>query len=62
LKAAQDILDRAGYAAVKTIQTANIHAHLTKEDIDDIKRRAKDIGLCFDSEVQKLEYIDAEEV
>jgi predicted transcriptional regulator len=46
LKAAQDVLDRAGFAAVKTIQTANVHAHLTAEDIADIKKRAKDIGLC----------------
>jgi predicted transcriptional regulator len=62
LKAAQDVLDRAGFAAVKTIQTANIHAHLTKEDIDDIKRRAKEIGLCSLNEQSALEYIDAETV
>jgi methionine salvage enolase-phosphatase E1 len=60
LKSAQDILDRAGFAAVKTIQTANIHAHLTKEDIDDIKKRAKDIGLMADPNMPMLDYIDME--
>jgi hypothetical protein len=62
LKSAQDILDRAGFAAVKTIQTANIHAHLTKEDIDDIKKRAKDIGLCSDLGQRVIDYQDAEVV
>jgi predicted transcriptional regulator len=62
LKSAQDILDRAGFAAVKTIQTANIHAHLTKEDIDDIKKRAKDIGLCSDLGQRVIDYQEAEVV
>jgi hypothetical protein len=50
LKAAQDVLDRAGFAAVKTIQTANVHAHLTRDDIEDIKKRAHAIGLCSEIE------------
>lgn len=44
-KIAMDILDRAGHAAVKTIRSENIHAHLNKEDLDEIKSRAKEIGL-----------------
>jgi predicted transcriptional regulator len=55
LKSAQDILDRAGFAPIRMIQTANVHAHLTKDDIIDIKNRAKEIGLMMDP------YIDMEE-
>ncbi len=46
LKAATDILDRAGHAAVKTLRTESVSLHLTKDDIEDIKNRAKEIGLC----------------
>lgn len=46
LGAAKDVLDRAGHAAVKTLRTENIHAYLSKEEIDDIKSRAREIGLC----------------
>lgn len=52
-KVAMDILDRAGYAAVKTLRTSNIHAHFTKDELDDIKLRAKEVGLLTD-------YIDVE--
>ena len=48
LKAATDILDRAGHAAVKTLRTENLHAHFTSEEIQDIKRRAKEVGLLAD--------------
>jgi hypothetical protein len=49
-KAATDILDRAGHAAVRTIKTENLHAHFSAEEIMDIKNRAKDIGLMvFDT-------------
>ena len=47
LGAAKDVLDRAGHAAVKTLRTENLHAHFTKEEIDDIKKRAMEIGLCM---------------
>jgi len=45
-KTATDILDRAGHAAVRTLRTESVSMHLTREDIDDIKSRAKEIGLC----------------
>lgn len=49
-KAAADLLDRAGHAAVRTIKTENLHAHFSAEEIADIKNRAKNIGLCvFDT-------------
>ena len=52
LKAATDILDRAGHAAIKTIRT-ELSGHLTVEEIQEIKDRAKDIGLMvFDTAEQ----------
>lgn len=39
---AKDILDRAGHAAVKTIKGEFAHAFLTIEDIEDIKRKARE--------------------
>ncbi len=48
-KAASDVLDRAGHAAVKTLRTENIHAHFTSDEIADIKKRAKEVGLLTDN-------------
>jgi hypothetical protein len=44
-RTAADILDRAGHAAVKTLRTENLSVHLNKEDLDEIKQRAREIGL-----------------
>jgi predicted transcriptional regulator len=49
LKAATDILDRAGHAAVRTLRTENIHAHFTADEISDIKKRAREVGLLTDA-------------
>lgn len=43
---AQDLLDRAGYPAVKVIRGEHLHAYLSQKDIEEIKGRAKEIGLC----------------
>ena len=48
-KAATDVLDRAGHAAVRTLRTENIHAHFSADEIADIKKRAKEVGLLTDS-------------
>lgn len=40
LSAAMDLLDRGGYESPKKFEVA--HAFLTKEDIDEIKRRAEE--------------------
>ena len=40
---AQDLLDRAGHAAPKIIQGQFTHAHLTKDDIEELKARARSI-------------------
>ena len=45
-RVATDLLDRAGHAAVKTLRTESLSVHLTKDDIDEIKNRAREIGLC----------------
>ena len=49
LKAATDILDRAGHAAVRTLRTENLHAHFTADEISDIKKRAREVGLLTDA-------------
>lgn len=43
---ANNWLDRAGYAAVRTIQAQHVHAHFTAEEIEDIKRRAIENGFA----------------
>jgi hypothetical protein len=43
-KSAVDVLDRAGHGAVKKEMT--LTGHLTSNDIEDIKSRAREIGLC----------------
>ena len=54
LKAAESILDRAGYSAVQRIkQDININ-HFTPDEITDIKKRAKDIGLMVDAEYDEV--------
>lgn len=41
LKAAHDILDRAGHAAPKEIHAKHMHAYLSADDIDEIKQRSR---------------------
>jgi hypothetical protein len=46
LKAAESILDRAGYAAVQRVKVdTNVNHHFSADEIREIKNRAKDIGL-----------------
>jgi hypothetical protein len=49
MKGAVDILDRAGHAAPRLIQTANLHTHLTREDIEELKQRARSEGVITDA-------------
>ena len=51
-KVATDLLDRAGHGAVKSFRMEHT-AHLSRTDIEEIKQRAKEIGICH-------EVIDAE--
>jgi hypothetical protein len=48
MKGAVDILDRAGYGAPKILRTENVHAHLTMDDIEEIKARARLEGVIVD--------------
>ncbi len=43
LRSAVDVLDRAGHGAVK--KELSLTGHLSKDDIDQIKNRAKEVGL-----------------
>ena len=42
---AKDLLDRAGYGAVKRVESKNLHAHLNAQDIDEIVKRASSVDL-----------------
>jgi hypothetical protein len=44
-KVSMDLLDRAGYAAPKVIRAEGVVAHLTMDDIAEIKRRAITQGI-----------------
>lgn len=46
-KAATDLLDRAGHAAIRTIRTENLHGHFSADEIKEIKDRARNIGLSI---------------
>lgn len=44
LKAATDVLDRAGFGAPKILRTENVHAVLTRDDIEEIKQKARSMA------------------
>lgn len=48
VKTAQDILDRAGHAAIRKIQGNVLHGHFTKDDIEEIKQLARTNGVIVD--------------
>lgn len=43
-RVASDLLDRAGYAPIKSVQVSGVHAHLTLDDIAELKRRAVEMN------------------
>jgi hypothetical protein len=43
---ANNWLDRAGFAAVRTIQAQHVHAHFTAEEIEALKQRAVENGFA----------------
>lgn len=60
---AQDLLDRGGYGAPKVIETRGFMAHLSGEDIERIKQRAKETGRIAsgpDVDKERQDFIDAE--
>ena len=44
MKAASEILDRSGYPKVTQVNNNHAHAHLSYEDMQEIKNRAKALG------------------
>lgn len=48
---AMDALDRAGYAPPKVIEGRFMHAHFTAEEIEDMKKRAKESGQVIEGEL-----------
>ena len=56
LSAAVDLLDRGGFAAPKVIQGQFVTAHLTVEDITELKNRARQI-IATSEEVAEAEVI-----
>jgi len=52
LTIAMDALDRAGYAAPKIIEGKFLHAHFTSEEIEDMKKRAKEVSQVVEQVVE----------
>jgi len=50
LRACQDVLDRGGHGAVQKVAVA--HAQLTKEDLEEIKKRVREAGMIGVVEAQ----------
>lgn len=48
---AMDALDRAGYAPPKVIEGKFMHAHFTSEEIEEMKKRAKESGQVVEGEL-----------
>lgn len=44
LSAARDVLDRSGYNPKQQFEHRHLHAHLSREDIEELKSRAKRAG------------------
>lgn len=54
VKTAQDMLDRAGHAAIKKVEGKFMHGHFDREDLDEIKQLARDSGVIVDVESVEL--------
>jgi hypothetical protein len=52
VKAATDILDRAGFP--KVTRNENLNAYLTPDDIESIKKRAREEGLTVEAEITEV--------
>jgi hypothetical protein len=48
---AMDAMDRAGYAPPKVIEGRFLHAHFTTEEIEDMKKRARESGQVVEGEL-----------
>lgn len=50
ISAGKEVLDRAGYVAPKVVQGMIAHTYLTKEDIEQLKKRAAELIVDTDGE------------
>lgn len=48
---AMDAMDRAGYAPPKVVEGRFVHAHFTAEEIEEMKRRAKESNQVIEGEL-----------
>ena len=48
---AMDAMDRAGYAPPKVIEGRFMHAHFTADEIEDMKKRARESGQVVEGEL-----------
>jgi hypothetical protein len=54
VKVAMDMLDRAGLAAVKKVDSRIVSAHLSAEDIEELKGRARSAGVLHTVKVEPV--------
>jgi hypothetical protein len=55
VKTAHDILDRAGHAAVKTVNANVLHGHFEAEDLAEIKELARNSGVVVDVSADEVD-------
>ena len=51
---AMDTMDRAGYGAPRIIEGRMVHAHLTADDLNEIKQRARENNMIVDTIVEEM--------
>lgn len=59
---AMDNLNRAGYMPPKVVEGHFIHAHLTRQEIDEIKSRARESGMMVLPSANEAEIVEIAEV
>lgn len=58
LSAARDVLDRTGYSPKQEYQHKHLHAHLSSEDIEALKSRAKQAGAVVSEDYEPALEVD----
>jgi len=51
---AMDTMDRAGYGAPRIVEGRMLHAHLTADDLNEIKQRARENSMMIDTIVEEV--------
>lgn len=58
---AQDVLDRAGFKAASTLNVRGQHLHMTTEDIEKLKQRARSVAKPIESVEYEVQDVEAKE-